>query len=557
MRWSKLWILIRINLKVTFGFSAWLYYFRKRDRRFWGGLGIFAAVLAGVAPLFYFYLLLLQETAAELAGTGWEGVIITSGAVLASALVFFLGLVYVISAFYFADDLDRLISMPFKPAEILGGKFFAVLFSEYLTIAPFFIPTLLVYGLQVEGGLLYWFFAIIIYLLLPVIPLIIASLGTILLMSITNLSRNKDLLRILGMVLLVVVLLGFNYLVTRLPEGGEMEFMLEIMQEPEGMISITGRAYPPSIWITEALTAAGAGDRLLNLGLFAGVSLLGLLGLMVGADRLFFPGLIGGQEITIGGKVKPGLLQKKVRSRSPVLSIALREIKILIRVPIYLFNSILILIIAPVALFFPLLLGMGGVNIDEYIALIEPDLLKLGGAGFFALLGFIASALSSSISREGKLFRISQQIPVHPNYQVLGKLISGLLISLLIVPIIILAAIIIFPWSPLDIIIICLLGLLLSVPLLAFSLLIDLLRPYFNWQNPQQAIKQNINVLIAMVGGFLILLGLGYVMVYLLERGLGINWIFLLTGIGAGLAGLIFLLILFQVAPRRYRDISL
>jgi len=45
------------------------------------------------------------------------------------------------------------------------------------------------------------------------------------------------------------------------------------------------------------------------------------------------------------------------------------------------------------------------------------------------------------------------------------------------------------------------LGTALSFPAVTLSLLIDLLRPYLDWDNPQKAIKQNINVLLGMMAG--------------------------------------------------------
>ncbi len=557
MRWKNFWHLVKLNVKITFGLSAWLYYYRKKDRRFWGGLGIFAIILVSIAPLFYLYLRMVQETIQNLAGTGMEGVVITSGAIIASILVLVLGIAYVISAFYFSNDLDFLVSLPFKPAEILGGKFIGVLVSEYLTIAPFFIPPVVIYGLNVSGGLLYWIFSVIIFLFVPVIPMVLASLLVMVLMSLTNLGRKKDLLRFLGMILILVIVMGGNFYLTRLPEGQEMEFIMGILEDPDGLISFTGRVYPPSIWITRALSGQTPGSQLSNLILFSGISVISFGILMVGADRLFFQGLIGGREISAGRKVRPGLLERKTKARHPILSISIREIKILIRVPIYLFNSVFILVVAPLALFFPLLMGTGGMDINEYIGIVDPDLLILGGIGFFGLMALFGPALSSSISREGKLFRISQVIPIPPFKQILGKLLSGFFISLLVIPLVFLAAILYIPWSLGEIVLISFLGFLVAFPLMGFSLLLDLIRPYFTWQNPQQAIKQNMNVLFAMVGGFLFLAGLGWGALKLLEIGLSITWIYFLIGILSLTTGTLIMVALFKIAPERYKRISL
>ncbi len=53
----------------------------------------------------------------------------------------------------------------------------------------------------------------------------------------------------------------------------------------------------------------------------------------------------------------------------------------------------------------------------------------------------------------------------------------------------------------LELILVVILGLLASLPAIVACLLIDLIRPYLNWDNPQKSIKQNINVVLAMFVG--------------------------------------------------------
>jgi ABC-2 type transport system permease protein len=87
-------------------------------------------------------------------------------------------------------------------------------------------------------------------------------------------------------------------------------------------------------------------------------------------------------------------------------------------------------------------------------------------------------------------------------------------------------------------------------------LLIDLIRPYLNWDNPQKAIKQNINVLIAMLAG-----GVIYALIFL-------SGLFTYQFTGSDLAvylavatlslaiGLLLYLFMIKIAPNRYRDIE-
>ena len=48
-------------------------------------------------------------------------------------------------------------------------------------------------------------------LFMPIIPLVIVGFITIILMRMTNVSKNKDALRIIGYIVLLGGLLTFNY----------------------------------------------------------------------------------------------------------------------------------------------------------------------------------------------------------------------------------------------------------------------------------------------------------------------------------------------------------
>ena len=50
------------------------------------------------------------------------------------------------------------------------------------------------------------------------------------------------------------------------------------------------------------------------------------------------------------------------------------------------------------------------------------------------------------------------------------------------------------------------LGTIGSFPLLAFGLIVDMMRPLLNWDNPQKAVKNNMNVMIAMMVGWIYML---------------------------------------------------
>lgn len=555
MRLSIILSLVKVNLKETFSLSVLKSYYKKKDYRFWTSLGILLLAIVSIAPLVVMYYLFLNSAYDQLAILGQTEVIIVMGALLSAVLVLFLGMAYLIATFYFAKDIETLAALPLKPLEIMSSKFLTVLISEYLTITPFYLPALFIYGFRSGANLSFWLIGLISFFLLPLIPLTIAAVGTLLIMSLTNLGRKKDLLRVLGMVLLIVVILGLNTLLMRLPEGQEQDYLITLLEEESGLIELAGQTYPPSIWLTKAV----AHQNFKMLALLVAVSGGGLVLMLLAGNLLFWRGLIGGSEVAKGKAVTfaelPELFSK---ARSNYLSLALKEIKLLIRTPIYMFNSIAIVILIPLLMLVPFLTrGTMGLDIELLILGLDLELIIIGGAIFIAMMAIFAPALSSSISREGKLFKQAKLFPMSPIDQLLAKLLSGVIIMVLTIPVYIFLMVMLLSTTLFQMFLIIFFGLIFSMPVLILSLLADLIRPYFTWQNPQQAIKQNLNVLLGMVLSAAFLLGLGFLGFRLYVWGWNAVLLYLSLTIICVLISAASFLVLRKLAPIKYEGIEM
>ena len=71
-----------------------------------------------------------------------------------------------------------------------------------------------------------------------------------------------------------------------------------------------------------------------------------------------------------------------------------------------------------------------------------------------------------------------------------------------------------------SVILITLLGFIGSIPLTAFNLMIDMAKPKLIWNNPQEAVKQNMNGLLGMLVSFLILGVLTVAVVIMINAGI-------------------------------------
>jgi ABC-2 type transport system permease protein len=548
--------LINIQVRVGLGLSALAWYRKNKDKRFWGAIGIVLLVILGLSPLFLLYLRLMQVAYHATAMLGQSEVVLTSALVFSSILVFFFGIAYIMSTFYFSRDLSFLIPLPLLPRDILGAKFAVVLINNYITIVPFYLSALLVYGINSGASSFYWLRGIIIFLLVPLIPLALNSTIILVLMRITNIAGRKDTLRVISMIFFLAVIMVFNFFITRIPEGQELEFIQGLLAVEGGLVNYVGRPFPPAILATRALASGGATAAAHMLG-YLGLSLAGLILVFFLGDRLFYHGLIGGEEVGGRKKISARVLDRKISHQgSAIYAIASREIKILIRTPIYMFNSVGMLLILPIILAIPILSQGGLGQLVTQIDSMERIILNLAAVAFIAISATFTPASSSAFSREGKLAWVSQVIPVHPVTQINGKVLYSYIITMMAVPLLLLFSLGIANWTAAELALIIILGAAVSFPAITSSLLIDLLKPYLTWDNPQKAIKQNINVLLGMVasaGSFYIIYRAANLAHSQQENDL---LVYLAVFAAAFILGLIPYLIMIRIAVPRYRELS-
>jgi len=396
------------------------------------------------------------------------------------------------------------------------------------------LPVVVYFGILAKAGLPYWANALVVYALLPVIPLAIVSLLVIGMMRVVNLSRKKDALIIVGSLVLIAAGVGLQFFANKSAGSKpDPEALVKFFTSPDSLLRRVGASFPPSIWATKALAGGWTGSGLFNLLLFIGTSLLLLSGILFVSEKLFYRGLIGIGEISGRKKTLSRMeMSRRISSgRRPVKAIFSREWRIMNRTPIFLLNGVLVVILVPLLFVIMASAGMGrGDNAFILKALTsgKPLFVTLVAACFMAVCGSLNGTSSSAFSREGSQFWMSKVIPVSPREQVTAKFLHSYIISLLGIAAssIVLTAIlhlkigIIAPAVGL--------AMVATVALTAVGMIIDLARPLLDWTNPQKAIKQNLNVLLAIIADIGILTILFFIIKFLIKAGIIGNAIFLI-----------------------------
>ena len=533
---NKITSLIKTDLNTTYGLSALKYKFKdKRDRI---QIIVLAIALLSLIPTYILMISGLSKLYEAYTNIGQESMFLLNGFISTQLLVFFFGILYVMSKYYFSNDLNILVPLPLSPRDIVGAKFVTLLFNEYLTSLPIILPFIIIYGINGGEGILYWLYSLILILFVPVIPLTLASIIIMLFMKYTNIKGRKDLIRIIGYFVLLIVLLGFQFKIQSIAQNVVLQgdnFFLEMAQDSNLLVRKLGLSFPPSMWGVLSLSNHSNLTGLLNLMLFVGVSVVVFLLMIELSEKLFFDGLIGSLEVTTTSRNKKVKAEDFSKSSPAFLAIGLKEIKILVRTPVYLLNSVVGVVILPIIIVISTVMD-GGESLGSLSMLVgnNSHIVSLFGIGIITMFGVMNCVGCTTFSREGKSLWIQRTTPIKANDQILGRIVSSLIVQVIAIVALIGSLAFITNITLENIFWIAILGLIGSIPMTELGMIVDIFRPLLDWDDPQKAMKQNLNVLIAMGVGALYLLAVGFLVYKLVTAGTNVLIIY-------GIIGLIFI----------------
>ncbi len=473
------------------------------------GLGLL--IIAGVSPTVWLYVKLLIQGYDLLAPLGQSGAILALGIVMVSSMIFFFGIFYVINFFYLAEDAQNLLSLPLSGWQVLGARFSVVIVYEYLTQLPFILPPLIVFGIRSEATLIYWLYALIGLLFIPLLPLSLATIPTVIIMRFANFGRRKDLFKILGGLIIIALAVGYQFLFQNSGANTtDPAFLQRLLTDPNGLVNLISHVFPSTRYLGLALTGAGTGAGFSNLLLFVALSLLAVILAWLAGDQLYFKGLVGSSETTARRKKLTSSDYQRLGRSSPVLlAYCMKEIRLLLRVPSYFMNCVLTNLLLPVVIIIPFWLQTRNEEISPLNELLsQPGGQKMLMVVIIGAVIFLAASngiAATAISREGREFFISKYIPLAYKQQAQAKLLAGYLFSAIGSILLIIGAVIIVPLDLFLLAMIVAVSLVAMVPVIEFGLLIDIFRPKLDWDNEQKAVKQNLNVIFSIL--FAILLG--------------------------------------------------
>ncbi len=103
-----------------------------------------------------------------------------------------------LSSFFLAKDLDLLVSAPVDWLHIYLAKLGETMVHSSWMVALMAVPIFTAYGVIYNGGWLFWLFAISVFLPILIMPAVIGSAFTLILVNVFPARRTRDLLSIIA-----------------------------------------------------------------------------------------------------------------------------------------------------------------------------------------------------------------------------------------------------------------------------------------------------------------------------------------------------------------------
>lgn len=481
-----------------------------------------------------------------------------------SLLVFLFGILYVISIFYYSGDVTKLLPLPLKADEIIGAKLIVTMAWEYLYLAFLILPPLIVYAVRSQAGFVFYLLLMFNFILLPVIPLCMASILVMLMMRFTPLARNKDRFNLISGLLVMILALGFAFGVQSLSSFNQADLARLIQSGTESIARLTTIFFPGTAQAVRVMTAQAMGTRIIQLVILILMTGAALFLTFFAARHLYFAGVMGvGSSAARHRKLLDADWQGAAKSGSPFITYCLKDLRILVRTPVFFMNNVLMNFLWPVFFIIPLLTGSMNEEIGTMIEQARSMLFAAPGstaakviAAYFALLCFVAGTngiTESALSREGNVFYIMKIVPMSWWQQIMAKITVGILLGCIgaLLP----TVIVIVFLKPPAWFILALLAVLPGAVLMPniCGIFFELFWPKLEWDNEQKAVKQNLNVLYGMIASLLLA---GLIVAPVLLGSFSVTAAAMIIGIGSLAEVFVLLIILHRILPGRMNAIE-
>lgn len=411
--------------------------------------------------------------------------------------------------FFFSKDIEKVLYMPLKPIELLLAKFNSLLCMLYITEGIFgFIP-LTFYGLLTHAYFVFYLWEIIILAIFPILLITIVSTVVFMMMRLGRFMRNKDIFQ----VIITLMLITFFCIL----ESTTLQRLFEIKNDEQAIqqfsnfsqrVQQVGKYFlviNPSVTILSNPISSMAVISFFKLLFYNIVG--GIIFILVGKFT-YLKDIVKNIVSNTNKKKKLINIEKDTKYHTKSISYILKEIKMLVREPIFFMQCIfpvIIILITGIIIIVALLPVIAKMMQEEAIKVVLQNLsfnmeIVCGILVVLQVLFSISNISLTAISREGKNATFIKYIPIKLYQQFLYKSIPQIILNLLVSVVVLGMILYLIPSiNILYLFLIFLIATFINLINSYLMLVVDLRRPNLDWNTEYSVVKKSDNKLFQYV----------------------------------------------------------
>ena len=470
--------------------------FNKKSLFFW----LVAIVFLGTAYVSYEIINFLKEI-------GQEDIFLNIYLPITLAFLAFESILSCANIFFFSEDVQKVLHMPIKEIDLLVAKLCTMLFMLYCSEALIAIVPLTLYGMLTSVSFIYYFWEVLYIIISPIFVGSLISLFVFIIMRALKFIRNKDTTQLLISVLLIVVMFLVEHVTVQ--EVFKVQSDEKALQEITNLSDRIVKVNKYFLIINPAIDMLTNATRIKSIISFIKISCYTAIstGLFLCIGKLTYIKDILRNIVSIEKnrkKINKRNINKRIKNKGIAKLYIEKEIKLLIRNPIFFMQCIfpvLIILITGVIIVFGIY--------PVFIQALQDEKVKqaIEGLSFntevvcdilivMQVLFSISNISLTAISREGKSAVFVKYIPIELYQQFIYKNIPQFLLNLLIT--IVVLGMIWYMIPSIQIIYMIMIFCITTVINLIncyLMLIVDLRRPNLDWSTEDAVVKKSDNKL--------------------------------------------------------------
>ena len=347
---------------------------------------------------------------------------------------------------------------------------------------------------------------LIVIVTFPIIPVLIASLLVLIIMSFAKFTKNRDRFQLIATILILAIVFISSFAISN--TNTSQEEMINMVVKANGLVEIIKGTFPTLGMALESLSNGNLINQILNLlALIIVTGAIYIIYILIG-QRLYLKGAVG--NLSSGKKTNKKLNEQKAfRNSSLAKTYIGKEIKTLIRNPIFFMQCVLPAILFPILIVVMTFTGIKeeqGGNITDISNMIQNKSTIFLGISILCAIQFFLMFIYTSataISREGQNAIFMKYIPVSFMKQIDYKVIPNIIMTsfMTILTITLIQYLINIPL--LYLIIITFAGIMMGILQSYLCIIIDLKKPKLEWNSEYAVVKQNMNLIWPVIFGII------------------------------------------------------